>query len=88
VAGYAQANNQVIWQLVGGPLEVLISYALEQASCSVEKDWQKNVVWGTKMAISDVELKNQLYGEQGSVWAFLDGAAQPFIQQRNGPKRI
>lgn len=84
VAGYAQANNQVIWQLVGGPLEVLISYALEQASCSVEKDWQKNVVWGTKMAISDDELKNQLYGEQGSVWAFLDGAAQPFIQQRNG----
>jgi type VI secretion system protein ImpL len=36
------------------------------------------------MAISDDELKNQLYGEQGSVWAFLDGSAQPFIQQRNG----
>jgi type VI secretion system protein ImpL len=84
IAGHTQTSEQVVWQLVGGPLEVLISYILEQASCYVEKDWQKNVAWRTQMAISNDELNNQLYGPQGSVWSFLDGAAKPFIQQRNG----
>ena len=82
--GYSKSSNQVVWQLVGGPLEVLMRYTLEQASCSIENDWQKNVVWRTQMALSDDELKNQLYGDQGSAWTFLDGPAKPFVRQRSG----
>jgi type VI secretion system protein ImpL len=36
----------------------------------------------TKLAITSKELSQQLYGPEGTVWAFLDGPAKPFVGQR------
>lgn len=80
-AGYDTPSDQVIWQLVGGPLHALIHYSLEQASCALQKDWDKDVIWRTQMAVNESELSKQLFGPQGSVWAFADGPASPFIKR-------
>lgn len=81
-SGFNSADDQVIWQLVGGPLELLTRYSLEQASCRAQNDWEQSVLWKTQMAVSPREINEQLFGEKGSVWAFTDGPAKPFLQQQ------
>jgi len=50
----------------------------------VQRDWEKNVLWRTQTAVSAKEIGEQLFGQQGSVWAFTNGPAKPFIQQKGG----
>ena len=81
-SGFDHPDDQVIWHLVGGPVNLLISYVLEQGSCSIQKDWEASVLWKTQMAVSAQETTEQLFGEQGSVWSFADGPAKPFLKQQ------
>lgn len=83
-SGFTSGEDDLIWQLVGGPLNILTSYTLEQASCNVQQEWEKQVLWKTQMAVSARETNDQLFGDKGSVWAFADGPAKPFLQQRSG----
>lgn len=80
-SGFNTPDDQVIWQLVGGPLRLLTRYALEQGSCSAQKAWERDVLWHTQMAVSAKETNEQLFGDKGSVWAFADGPAKPFLVQ-------
>jgi type VI secretion system protein ImpL len=50
----------------------------------LQRDWEKNVIWRTQTAVSAKEIGEQLFGQQGSVWAFANGPAKPFIQQKGG----
>lgn len=83
-SGFAASDDAVLWPLVGGPLQLLIRYVTEQASCGVQKDWEKTVLWRTQTAVSAKEIGEQLFGQQGSVWAFANGSAKPFVQQKGG----
>ena len=83
-SGFEAADDAVLWPIVGGPLQLLIRYVTEQASCGVQRDWEKNVLWRTQTAVSAKEIGEQLFGQQGSVWAFTNGPAKPFIQQKGG----
>lgn len=80
-SGFDHPDDQVIWQLVGGPVNVLLRYVLEQGSCSAQKSWESGVLWKTQMAVSTKETTEQLFGEKGSVWSFADGPAKPFLKQ-------
>ncbi len=81
-SGFDLPDDQLIWKLVGGPLRVLTLYALEQASCQIQQDWEHDVLWKTQLAVSPREANDQLFGDQGSVWAFADGPLKPFVQRR------
>jgi type VI secretion system protein ImpL len=81
-SGYNNPDDAVLWPVVGGPLHFLVRYVIEQASCSVQKDWEKNVLWRTQTAVSAKEIGDQLFGAQGSVWSFAGGAAKPFLTQK------
>lgn len=82
---YNFPEDQMVWNLLAGPLHMLVRYTDEQASCMLQKNWEKSVVWRTQLAVSAKELSQQLYGTEGSVWAFIDGTAKPFVlQQANG----
>jgi len=83
-SGFVAADDAVLWPIVGGPLQLLIRYVTEQASCGLQRDWEKNVIWRTQTAVSAKEIGEQLFGQQGSVWAFANGPAKPFIQQKGG----
>ncbi|MER1967072.1 type VI secretion protein IcmF/TssM N-terminal domain-containing protein [Castellaniella sp. GW247-6E4] len=81
-SGFDLPDDQVIWKLIGGPLRILTRYALEQGSCHLQKEWEEKVLWKTQMAVSAQETNDQLFGDKGSVWAFVDGPAKPFILQK------
>lgn len=81
-SGFNTPDDEVVWQLVGGPLNLLLRYVLEQGSCSLQKDWESSVLWKTQMAVSAKEITEQLFGDKGSVWAFADGPAKPFLKQQ------
>ena len=82
-SGFNLADDQVIWHLVSGPVNLLISYILEQGSCNLQKEWESTVLWKTQMAVSAQETTEQLFGEKGSVWSFADGPAKPFLKQKS-----
>ena len=83
-SGFEAPDDAVLWPLVSGPLHLLIKYVTEQASCGVQRDWEKTVLWRTQAAVSAKEVGEQLFGQQGSVWAFANGPTKPFIQQKGG----
>lgn len=81
---FKSADDEVIWRVIEGPINTIKHYALEQASCKVQQDWEKDVMWKTKLAVNPSEASTQLFGEQGSVWSFVDGPAKNFITRKGG----
>lgn len=81
---FKSADDEVIWQVIEGPVNTIKHYALEQASCKLQQDWEKEVMWKTQLAVNPKEASNQLFGEQGSVWTFVDGPAKSFLTRMGG----
>ncbi len=82
-SGYDSPDDAVLWPLVGGPLQLLIRYITEQASCGLQKDWEKSVLWRLQTAVTAKESSEQLFGPQGTVWMFAAGPSKPFLQQKS-----
>ena len=76
---FNSANDEVIWRVIQGPVDAIKYYAAEQASCKLQQNWEKEVLWKTQLAVNPQEASSQLFGEQGSVWAFVDGPAKNFV---------
>jgi len=81
---YNNADDEAIWQVISGPINALISYVLEQASCQVQQDWDRNVIWKSQLAINPKEASEQLFGNDGTVWALVDGPNRYFINLNGG----
>ena len=81
LVGYSTANDEIVWQLMGGPLRFVLAYTEEQASCSLQKEWASGVDWPLQTAPNMTAMVDQLYGAKGTVWAFADGPAKPFLQR-------
>lgn len=81
LVGYNTANDEIVWQLMGGPLHFVLAYTEEQASCSLQKEWESKVDWPLQTAPNMTAMVDQLYGAKGTVWAFADGPAKPFLQR-------
>lgn len=79
--GHTGAADEPVWSLIGGPLHFALSYVEQQASCEVQKDWQAKVLFPLQTAPDQAAQLNQLYGDKGSMWAFADGIAKPFIER-------
>ncbi|SMC22808.1 type VI secretion system protein ImpL [Andreprevotia lacus DSM 23236] len=79
--GGAQAEDQVAWGLLAGPLQLAVRYADTQASCVLQKEWESKVMWPMQSAAGMPEMLDQLYGDNGTVWAFLNGPAKPFVRR-------
>lgn len=80
-SGQNQPGDAIVWNLVSGPLHLLISYVEQQASCTVQQDWESGVLWPLQSATSMTQIVDQLFGQQGTVWAFADGPAKPFLRR-------
>lgn len=77
-------DDDVIWQVIEGSFKTVRHYAFEQASCKLQQDWQTNVMWKTQLSVSPQEVSEQLFGDQGSVWSFVDASAQNFVNRLGG----
>jgi type VI secretion system protein ImpL len=69
------------WRLIGGPLQMLSQYSQQQASCNLQNEWAKTVLFPLKSAASPTEATEMLYGQKGLLWAFTDNAAKGFLQK-------
>lgn len=78
---FNKPENEVVWRVIGGPIDILSTYVLEQASCQFQKDWESSVIWKSQLATSPTEASAQLFGDQGTVWAFVDGPGRHFINR-------
>jgi len=81
LVGFAGADDEVVWQLMSAPLRFVLAYTEEQTSCSLQKEWEAKVDWPLQTAPDLSSMVDQLYGAKGTVWAFADGPAKPFIQR-------
>ncbi|HET7834587.1 MAG TPA: type VI secretion system protein, partial [Variovorax sp.] len=80
-SGFDGPEAVVVWKLASGPLHLLLSYVGQQASCALQKDWETSVMWPLQSATSMTQIMDQLFGAQGTVWAFADGPAKPFLHR-------
>ena len=81
LVGFPGPDEAAVWQLMAGSLRFLLLYTEEQTSCSLQKEWESKVDWPLQTAPNMAAMVDQLYGAKGSIWAFVDGPAKPFIQR-------
>ena len=77
----ATPDQDDIWRIVAGPMHFTLSYINRQASCSIQADWESQVMWPLQTLGGQEEAVETLFGTDGSVWAFADGVAKPFLQR-------
>lgn len=78
--GSEQVDEQVAWSLLAGPLNLAARFADVQSSCTLQETWQSKVLWPLQSATALPEVLDQLYGQSGTVWAFTEGPAKPFLK--------
>jgi len=72
-------NFPVIWNLVFGPQNFLMTFASEQTACYLQEQWQEQVL-SYLQGIDPDKISHLLFDKtEGVVWKFLDNTAKPFI---------
>lgn len=77
--GSGDVSDALTWRLVSGPLDFLMTYIEQQASCELQRSWQSTVLWPLQGVTDKAAKIEQLFGVKGTVWAFADGPAKPFL---------
>ncbi len=72
-------NAEVIWSLVGGPLNYLIEYGIGKASCSLQDKWEGDVVSKMDGVPREKVLKALFDKTDGVVIKYREGMAKPFL---------
>jgi type VI secretion system protein ImpL len=69
----------MFWDLIKGPWDFLLEYAIRESSCQLETLWAENVLEEVR-GISDINsMANLLLGQDGLVAKFIEGPAKPFV---------
>ena len=72
-------NTEFVWKLVGGPINYLLTYGTKKASCTIQNQWEQDVI-GKAGGVSKDKLPKLLFDKKdGVVWKFRDGPAKPFL---------
>lgn len=67
--------------LLAAPWRELMRYADAAAACSLQRRWQAEVLWPLQTAATRADALGQVLGPQGTLWAFVQGPAAPFLQR-------
>lgn len=73
-------RDEVFWDLLGGPLNFLVTLASREAACGLNNLWEADVL-GQSRNVPPGGLWEKLFGSQGVVNDFLAGPARPFLQR-------
>ncbi len=74
-------NADVVWSLVGGPLNYLIDYGVGKTSCSLQDKWEGDVVSKMDGVPKEKVLKSLFDKTDGVVIKYREGAAKPFLAE-------
>ncbi len=67
--------------LLAAPWRGLMRYADAAAACGLQHRWQAEVLWPLQTAATREDALRQVFGAQGTLWAFVNGPAAPFLQR-------
>lgn len=81
IGATGQPDDEVVWSMLAGQLQVAVRYVDRQASCTLQKDWESKVLAPLQTSTGMPEVADKLYGDAGTLWAYLNGPAKPFIQR-------
>ncbi len=89
-ASYGTTNDPrdtIVWQIAGGALNFSLDYAARSAACTLQGNWDANVMGAVK-GLTDRQLADTLlFGPEGQVNAFLDGSVKHFVS-RDGSRYV
>jgi len=75
----SQPWNQPVWAILEGPLNTTTAYAYKQAACKLQSTWNSDVIYPSKLATTESEIYEKTFGDQGTLWSFVDKNAQAFL---------
>lgn len=68
-----------VWDLLLGPLDFVMVYALEETACFLQSQWEEQVL-GVLQSTDSEKASRVLFNKtDGAVWKFLDSTAKPFV---------
>lgn len=74
-------QDNVVWDLISGPLYFLLAYATMETSCELQSEWEGSVLADIH-DMPEAKLKDELFGkDSGVVWKYISGPAAPFIKR-------
>lgn len=73
-----QGEHDIFSDIINSPLLFFVSLASREATCSLQTQWQSQVLAETASA-NDTTLQELMFGTQGLVWKFVKGPAAPFL---------
>ncbi len=76
-----QPANEPVWALLRGELVTTTAYAYLNAACTMQAEWESQVLSVAQLATDDESLYEKLTGNDGVLWPFLDKTAKPFLLQ-------
>ncbi|MBP1748313.1 MAG: hypothetical protein H6Q52_852, partial [Deltaproteobacteria bacterium] len=74
-------DADIVWSLVGGPLNYLIGYGIGKTSCSLQDKWEGDVVNKMDGVPKEKVLKALFDKTDGVVIKYREGAAKPFLAE-------
>jgi len=80
---FKESTSEVstVWKLVEAPAELLLTFAMREAACEVQREWTERVIAAIESSNSRRELAEILFGEteDGALTSFVKDVAAPFI---------
>jgi type VI secretion system protein ImpL len=71
-------KEDLSWKLVTGPLDFLWTFARKETACTLQKQWEEKVL-SENQGGGDQQAIQNLLKQDGPVWKFVKGPAQPFL---------
>jgi type VI secretion system protein ImpL len=76
-----QPANEPAWALLRGELVTTAAYAYLNAACTMQAEWESQVLAATQSAPDDAAFYDKVMGSDGVLWPYLDKTAKPFLIQ-------
>lgn len=78
---YQGKETDLIWDLLKGPLNFFHQFALNEAACRLQKEWEQGVLMEMQGIPGDRNKNALLLGRDGYVTKFINGPGKPFIKR-------
>ncbi|RLC25825.1 MAG: type VI secretion system protein ImpL [Deltaproteobacteria bacterium] len=78
---YTGKEPAYIWEIFEGPLNFYHEFALQEASCQLQKKWEETVLMEMKDVSDKKNINTLLLGPEGVVTNFLKGPGKPFVKR-------
>lgn len=75
----AGASDELIWQVLRGPLDFLWAFARKESACQLQSAWEEQVLAPT-MGMTPQQALPVVAGPDGLAWRFMKGPAAPFLR--------